>query len=388
MMIQKALVVDDSKVAHLTLRKMLTERGIQVDWVDSGEAGIDYLRRQRPDVVFMDVMMPGMDGFETSGVITRDPSIDAPPIIMCSANATEQDQQQARSNGAVAFLSKPYTPDELDQVLSRVSQLSKAPAATQPQPPVAPAAPAAAPAPAAALPELAVLRQELTALAEQTARAVAGETARGIAQEVAEAIAARTASQTVADAEPVTKEMARDAARGTARSVAEDSARAVASTLARQVAEEVARSIAQELVQGLGAQLQRQLAERAVPQIDSAALKNELLHELKDGVARRVDQALAPILAGDALQQRLRQLLQAELAGLQESTGHSAEQLRDSTVLAAKEAAHAAAALAVQERLDQLRPDAALAAVQKRANLALGVGLLAVVVAVLAGVLF
>jgi len=122
MKIEKALVVDDSKVAHLALNKLLRERGIEVDWAGSGEDGLDYLRQRQSSVVFMDVMMPGMDGFETVLAINRDAQACKPPIIMCSANATDEDKALAAKNGAVGFLSKPYTPDELDQVLDMVRQ--------------------------------------------------------------------------------------------------------------------------------------------------------------------------------------------------------------------------------------------------------------------------
>ena len=121
MKIEKVLVVDDSKVAHLTLRKMLTERGIDVDWVGSGEDSIVYLKDKKPDLVFMDVMMPGMDGFETTSTLNTDASIDAPPIVMCSANTTDEDKANAEKLGAVDFLSKPYTMEELDSVLNKVS---------------------------------------------------------------------------------------------------------------------------------------------------------------------------------------------------------------------------------------------------------------------------
>ncbi len=138
MNIKKALVVDDSKVAHLTLRKLLTERKIEVDWVDSGELAINYMREHRPDIIFMDVMMPGLDGFETTKAITSDPTISAPPIIMCSANATDEDKQTAAQCGASDFLSKPYTPAQMDQVLQRVSEMISAAPAAIPAPIPAP----------------------------------------------------------------------------------------------------------------------------------------------------------------------------------------------------------------------------------------------------------
>lgn len=121
MTIAKALVVDDSKVAHLTLRKMLVERSIEVDWVGSGEESIEYLKHQTPDVVFMDIMMPGMDGFETLQAISEDPTITKPRVVMCSANATSEDRSLADQHGAEAFLSKPYTTQELDKLLEALS---------------------------------------------------------------------------------------------------------------------------------------------------------------------------------------------------------------------------------------------------------------------------
>ena len=123
MNITKALVVDDSKVAHLTLRKMLMERDIEVDWVGSGEESVDYLKSQQPDIVFMDVMMPGMDGFETLRAINEDSAIERQTIVMCSANATDEDKTAANENGAIDFLTKPYTSHELDSILDRIRNL-------------------------------------------------------------------------------------------------------------------------------------------------------------------------------------------------------------------------------------------------------------------------
>jgi CheY-like chemotaxis protein len=136
MTVAKALVVDDSKVAHLTLRKLLMERSIEVDWVGSGEASLDYLQHQTPDVVFMDIMMPGMDGFETLQALHTDPNISVPQIVMCSANATSEDRVLAEQHGAVAFLTKPYTGAELDKLLATL-------ATTAPKTPPAAATPSA-----------------------------------------------------------------------------------------------------------------------------------------------------------------------------------------------------------------------------------------------------
>ena len=61
---KRALVVDDSKSARVVLSRMLERYGIEVDAAESAEAAIEYLTRNKPDVIFMDHMMPGMDGFQ------------------------------------------------------------------------------------------------------------------------------------------------------------------------------------------------------------------------------------------------------------------------------------------------------------------------------------
>ena len=66
MSIQKALLVDDSKSARFFLRNLLQKNGVEVDMVDSGEAALEYLKEHRPNLIFMDHLMPGIDGFETT----------------------------------------------------------------------------------------------------------------------------------------------------------------------------------------------------------------------------------------------------------------------------------------------------------------------------------
>ena len=209
MNIKKALVVDDSKVAHLTLRKLLLERGVEVDWVGSGEDCIKYLENKKPDIIFMDVMMPGMDGFETSRTITSQHQDNA-PIIMCSANATDEDKRDAKESGAVSFLSKPYTPDQLDAVLRSVSEGTavismEEPATPQPAIPLptvvekAPPTPVAAPSlPVAEVPAGAptAAGSDVEQIAERVAWAAAEKVARDIVQELVPNLAREIAMQT------------------------------------------------------------------------------------------------------------------------------------------------------------------------------------------------
>ncbi len=120
---RKSLVVDDSKVAFIKLKKMLLERGIESEWVESGEASIDYLRKNRPDIVFMDIMMPGMGGFAATEQIYADSTIkDPPPVVMCSGNADEGNRDIARKVGALGFLAKGGTVEDLDNLLVQVRE--------------------------------------------------------------------------------------------------------------------------------------------------------------------------------------------------------------------------------------------------------------------------
>ncbi len=122
-----SLVVDDSKVAYIKLKKMLTELGIESEWADSGEKSLEYLRDNRPDIIFMDIMMPGMGGFAATEQILADKAIaPAPPIVMCSGNADEGNREIADRLGASGFLAKGGTRDDLDQILTHVKQRASA----------------------------------------------------------------------------------------------------------------------------------------------------------------------------------------------------------------------------------------------------------------------
>lgn len=118
-----ALVVDDSRMARHVLSKMLTEQGIDVDSVESGEEALGYLCGKKPSMIFMDHTMPGMDGFQCLRAIKNDPHTATIPIIMYTSKEGEVYESQARALGAVEVLPKTLKPLMLAQVLERQNLL-------------------------------------------------------------------------------------------------------------------------------------------------------------------------------------------------------------------------------------------------------------------------
>jgi len=325
MNIEKALVVDDSKVAHLTLRKLLMERNIEVDWVGSGEEAVSYMKKQRPDIIFMDVMMPGMDGFETTHAITNDAEIGTPPpIIMCSANATDEDKENARQSGASSFLSKPYTPAQMDQILNSVRELptqrpgtpTAAPAEEEPltavpmasspvtesedTPAVEPAAEqSATPEPIEIPEELAGAVPDLTRVAEQAGRAAAEQVARQIAAEVART----TAEQSTRALSEEMRKVARTAlqsAQETAKKVATDTAWNTATEAGQISAAKAAKAIAEQTARSVSEEVAQQSITRSL-----ATVREDFARTLEQQVTEAVQQALTQFSEGDGLKQQI-----------------------------------------------------------------------------------
>jgi CheY-like chemotaxis protein len=114
---KRALIVDDSRSARLFLARILEKHDIQVDSVESAEAAISYLAGRRPDVIFMDHMMPGMDGFQAVQAIKNDPRTATIPILMYTSQEGEVYLGQARALGAVGVLPKQIKHADVSKVL-------------------------------------------------------------------------------------------------------------------------------------------------------------------------------------------------------------------------------------------------------------------------------
>lgn len=123
-----ALVVDDSKSARFALRKYLEGHAFRVDTADSARAAYAWLQDQRPDLIFLDHVMPGEDGFSALQRIKDDPQTADIPVVICSSNEGGAFVAEARHRGAADVLQKPPSPEQLLRVLQ---QIESQPSATQ-----------------------------------------------------------------------------------------------------------------------------------------------------------------------------------------------------------------------------------------------------------------
>jgi CheY-like chemotaxis protein len=114
---KRALIVDDSKSARLFLARVLEKFDIDVDSAESAEAAIDYLGSNRPDVIFMDHLMPGMDGLQAVQAIKNNPLTATIPIMMYTSQEGELYLGQARALGALGVLPKQIKPTDVSKVL-------------------------------------------------------------------------------------------------------------------------------------------------------------------------------------------------------------------------------------------------------------------------------
>lgn len=119
-----ALIVDDSRSARVVLKRMLQTHLLDVDTAESAESALEYLSDHRPDVIFMDHLMPGMDGFQAVTAIKNNPDTATIPIMMYTSQEGEVYVGQARALGAVGVLPKQVEPVEVSKVLRSLRVIS------------------------------------------------------------------------------------------------------------------------------------------------------------------------------------------------------------------------------------------------------------------------
>ncbi|MBM5574454.1 MULTISPECIES: PleD family two-component system response regulator [Deefgea] len=113
MTIKKILIVDDSPTERHFLGELLTKNGFQIITLESGEEAVSRTKEIMPDLILMDVVMPGMNGFQATRTISRDEPTKNIPIIMCTSKNQETDMVWAKRQGATEYVVKPVDPQEL-----------------------------------------------------------------------------------------------------------------------------------------------------------------------------------------------------------------------------------------------------------------------------------
>lgn len=113
MAIQKILLVDDSKTELHHLSELLGSNGFTVRTAENAEEAMRRLGEDKPDLILMDVVMPGQNGFQLTRAITRDPRFAAVPVIMCTSKNQETDKVWGMRQGARDYIVKPVDAAEL-----------------------------------------------------------------------------------------------------------------------------------------------------------------------------------------------------------------------------------------------------------------------------------
>lgn len=117
---QTIMIVDDDAFVRRPLEYILEAEGFRPILASDGEECLRLVAEDRPDLIFLDVMMPGRDGFGVCHALKSDPVYSNIPIILLSAKGQEHDEAKGLAMGAEEFMTKPYSPSEL---ISRVRQI-------------------------------------------------------------------------------------------------------------------------------------------------------------------------------------------------------------------------------------------------------------------------
>ena len=110
------LIADDEQHIRLLIEQTLEEledEGVELQTASDGETALDVVRSQRPGLVFLDVMMPKLNGFEVCRAIKSDAALAGTTVVMLTAKGQAYDREEGLASGADRYLTKPFDPDEL-----------------------------------------------------------------------------------------------------------------------------------------------------------------------------------------------------------------------------------------------------------------------------------
>jgi two-component system, OmpR family, alkaline phosphatase synthesis response regulator PhoP len=117
----RVLVVDDEPDVLLLCRLNLQQRGHELLEAAEGSSALRLARERRPDVIVLDLMLPGMNGYEVLETLQRDEGTASIPVLVLTAKSLRADRERSHGLGAAAFLTKPFLPDELCELVDSLT---------------------------------------------------------------------------------------------------------------------------------------------------------------------------------------------------------------------------------------------------------------------------
>ena len=121
MAIKKILIVDDSPTERFAMTDLLSKQGYQIVTAENGEQGVATAKAELPDLILMDVVMPGLNGYQATRTLSREETTKHIPIILCTSKGEETDKIWGMRQGALDYLVKPVDHAAL---LAKIAALS------------------------------------------------------------------------------------------------------------------------------------------------------------------------------------------------------------------------------------------------------------------------
>ena len=126
----RILIVDDSPSQLLGIQRIVEKLGHESITAEDGAAGVEVAKRELPDMVLMDVVMPNLNGFQATRTLSREATTRHIPVILVTTKDQDTDRMWGLRQGAKAYLTKPFSEDELAEVIERIFNAAEVPPST------------------------------------------------------------------------------------------------------------------------------------------------------------------------------------------------------------------------------------------------------------------
>jgi two-component system alkaline phosphatase synthesis response regulator PhoP len=126
-MAKKIIVVDDEPYIARVIKFKLEQEGYNVISANDGQTGLQRIREEKPDLVLLDVMMPGLSGYDVCQQLKKDPALSGIPVVILTAKGQERDREQGLNMGASDYITKPFSPNRLLELVRNMIGEAKQP---------------------------------------------------------------------------------------------------------------------------------------------------------------------------------------------------------------------------------------------------------------------